>query len=270
MNTTALPPTTYALATPPPDHMAALRAEWTKLHTLRASWLTIAISVAAALALGVFATLGDVRQWDEMSADERLAYDPTSTALIGVLFGALVLGALGVRVITSEYSTGMIRTTAAAVPHRALIVLTKVGVVAGVTLLVALIANVAGFAVGQAVLAKEDIGVSITERESVTAILLGTVAVSAFAVIGVGLGTLVKRASVANILIALVVIGGQIVGTAIPSASQKYLPFSALQASVTVKRGDDLLAPAPAVVFLVGYAAIAVAAALYAIRRRDV
>jgi len=205
-----------------------------------------------------------------MTAAERAAFDATSLSLLGVLFGALVLGALGVRVITSEYATGMIRTTAMAVPKRTHIVLTKALLIAGVTLLVALTANVAGFACGQAMLERENIGVSISEADSVRAILIGAVAVSAFGVIGVGLGTLVRRASIANILIALVVIGGQIIGTAMPSSAQRYLPFNALQATVTVHRGEELLAPLPAVLMLVAYAIILIAAASIVIRRRDV
>jgi ABC-2 type transport system permease protein len=269
MNTISLSPTAYALNASPP-HAVAVRAEWTKLRTTRASWLAIGIAIVASVALAILGTLSDARAWDEMTAQERLAFDPTSTSLIGVLFGALVLGALGVRTITSEYSTGMIRTTAAAIPNRSHIVLAKAAVVAVVTLVASLAANLAGFLLGQTILNREDIGVSIGDRDSVVAIVLGATAVTAFAMIGVGLGTLVKRASVANILIALVVIGGQIVGSAIPSASQKYLPFNALQASVTVERGDDLLAPLPAVGLIVVYALAALTAATIVIGRRDV
>jgi hypothetical protein len=255
---------------PAPARLAALRAEWVKFRTMRSSWLTLSISVAAAVILGTFATLADSQRWDEMSAAERATYDATSTSLVGVLFGALVLGALGVRTITSEYATGMIRTTAMAVPKRTHIVLTKTLLIASVTLLVALIANVVGFAFGQAMLRRESAEASITDPDSVRAIVIGAVAVSAFAVIGVGLGTLVRRASIANILIALVVIGGSIIGTAMPSSAQRYLPFNALQATVTVHRGDELLPPATALLMLVAYAVVLVVAASIAIRRRDV
>jgi ABC-type transport system involved in multi-copper enzyme maturation permease subunit len=251
-------------------HQPALRAEWLKLRSLRSTWLTIAISVLAALILGAIASLANMQRWNEMSPAERAGLDPTSISLVGVLFGALVLGALGVRVIASEYGTGMIRTTAMAVPRRSRIVLSKAILLAAITLLVALTANVVGFLVGQAVFEREDLGASITEPASARAIALGALAVSAFAVIGVGLGTLVRRASIANILIALVVIGGQIIGTAMPSAAQKYLPFNALQATVTVHRGDELLAPLPALLMLVAYAVVLLAAAVIIMQRRDV
>jgi ABC-type transport system involved in multi-copper enzyme maturation permease subunit len=248
----------------------ALHAEWTKFRTLRSTWLILTISVIAAVALGAVATATDARGWDDMSDVQRATYDPTSTSLVGVLFGALVLGALGVRTITAEYATGMIRTTAAATPRRWHILAAKTAIVGTATLVVALLANIAGFLTGQRILSSEQIDVSIREPASVDAILAGTIAVSAFAVIGVGLGAIVRRAAVANILMALVVIGGQLFGSAMPMTAQKYLPFSALQASVTVEPSDDLLTTLPAVVVLAGYALATVLVAMYLIERRDV
>lgn len=270
MSTTMIPSPTFTLVPPRSPRTIALKAEWTKLRTLRSTWLTSAISVAAAVALAALATGADVRDWDTMTAEERLTYDPTSTSLIGVLFGALVLGALGVRAISSEYSSGMIRTTAAAVPRRGRILWSKVTVLAGLTFVVALIANVVGFALGQAILGQKDLDVPITDTSSVAAIAAGALAVSAFAVIGVGLGAIVKRASIANTLMALVVIGGQLVGTAIPASSQRLLPFNALQAAVTVKRSDDLLSPTVALAFIISYAVVAAAVGAALLRRRDV
>ena len=205
-----------------------------------------------------------------MTAAERLTFDATSTSLIGVLFGALVLGALGVKTISGEYATGMIRTSAAAVPARTRILAAKVAVTATATFLVALVADVAGFLIGQNILDRQGISASITDRHSVAAIVGGAVAVSAFAAIGVGLGTIVRRAAVANILMAVVVIGGQLVGTAMPATSQRFLPFNALQATVSVVRSDELLAPTVALGSIVGYAVIAVAVAGYLLHRRDV
>ena len=51
-----------------------------------------------------------------MSAIDKLRFDPTSFSLRGVFLAQLALGVLGVLVISSEYSTGMIRTTFTAVP----------------------------------------------------------------------------------------------------------------------------------------------------------
>lgn len=269
--TSTIPPAPgYSLAPPHSAWLLALRAEWTKLRTLRSTWWTAAMTVAAAAVLAVLVASSTARDWDTMTADERLAFDATSTSLVGVLFGALVLGALGVRSITSEYSTGMIRTTAAAVPVRGRILWAKVAVTAMWIFVIALAANVVGFALGQALLRGEGIGVAISDGRSIAAIVNGALAVSAFGVIGVGLGAVVRRASVANTLMALVVIGGQLVGTAIPSSSQRFLPFNALQASVTVEPAAELMSAGAAISFIIGYALVAVGAAAVVLRRRDV
>jgi ABC-type transport system involved in multi-copper enzyme maturation permease subunit len=270
MLTTTIPTSTPAPAAVPRLRPLALRAEWTKFRTLRSSWLTLAISVIAGVALGAVATATDARGWDDMSAVQRADYDATSTSLVGVLFGALVLGALGVRSITAEYATGMIRTTAAAVPRRARFLASKVAIVAVTAFVAGLASNVAGFAVGQRILRTQDIHASYSDTASIGAILAGAAAVAAFAMIGVGVGAIVRRAAVANIVIALVVIGGQLFGSAMPMTSQRYLPFSALQASVTVHRADELLAPTPALLVLTAYTAVTLAMATYLVQRRDV
>lgn len=270
MSTTTIPSPTFSPIPTGAPRAAALLAEWTKLRTLRSVWITVTISVVASVSLAALAAGSNARDWKDMTAEERLAFDPVSVSLLGVLFGALVLGALGVRAMSSEYSTGIIRTTAAATPRRTRFLWSKVIVVAGSTFLVALLANVAGFVIGQAVLRGEGLDVSITADGSIAAIVAGAVAVSAFAVIGIGLATIVKRASVANILIALVVIGGQLVGTAMPPSAQRFLPFNALQSSVSVRRADELLPQGVALGFIVGYAALAVVVAAVLLERRDV
>src|SRR6187431_2320749 len=266
MSTTTLPAPTFTLAPVASPHAAALRAEWTKLRTLRSAWTTMAIAIVAAVTLAALSASSNARNWKDMPADERLAFDPVAVSLIG----ALVLGALGVRTMSSEYSTGMIRTTVAAMPRRSRFLWSKVIVIAGTTFVVAMIANIAGFAIGQAALRSEELDVSITADGSINAIVSGAIAVSAFAVIGVGLATIVKRAAVANILMALVVIGGQLVGTAMPTSARRFLPFNALQASVSVKRTDELLSQGIALGFIVGYAVVAVVVGACLLQRRDV
>jgi len=53
-----------------------------------------------------------------LSAADRRDFHPLSVSLAGINFAQLSIGVLGVLVITGEYSTGMIRSTLAAVPRR--------------------------------------------------------------------------------------------------------------------------------------------------------
>jgi len=53
-------------------------------------------------------------------------------------------------------------------------------------------------------------------------------------------------------------------------STRRFLPFNALQASVSVKRADELLSQGVALGFIVGYAVVAVAVGACLLQRRDV
>ena len=65
-----------------------------------------------------------------MSAIDKATFDPLATSLLGVSFGVLAIGVLGVLLITGEYTTGMIRSTMTAVPKRLPVLWGKAGVYA--------------------------------------------------------------------------------------------------------------------------------------------
>jgi ABC-2 type transport system permease protein len=107
---------------------AAAHAEWTKLRTLSATgWLLLA-AVAVTVALGAGAD----------SAAGYSAFDPlqdtTKTSLTGVYLGQAVVAMLAVVMVGSEYGTGMIRTTLAAVPRRWTMLAAKAAVLLAVVL----------------------------------------------------------------------------------------------------------------------------------------
>jgi ABC-2 type transport system permease protein len=89
----------------------AVHAEWTKLRTSPGtSWLLL---TAIALTIGL-STLASWVQKCPASCDA----DITKTSLTGILLGQAVIAGFAVAVITSEYSSGMIRITLTAMPRR--------------------------------------------------------------------------------------------------------------------------------------------------------
>ncbi|MCT2594783.1 ABC transporter permease [Streptomyces sp. N2-109] len=97
---------------------SAMAGEWTKIRTLRSTmWclaLFAALSVAVALLTGFF--MGP--SLEGMDARERAKFDPLSTGLSGLRLGMLALVAFGVLTVSSEYTSGTIRSSLAAVPRR--------------------------------------------------------------------------------------------------------------------------------------------------------
>ncbi|MFV2175435.1 ABC transporter permease subunit [Actinomadura sp. LOL_016] len=95
----------------------AVAAEWHKLRTVR-STAAIAAAIGGAVVLCVLWSLYAVQYWDGLSAAERaeLGVAPPTQFLVVVLpVCGVVLGALS---LTSEYATGMIRTSLTALPRR--------------------------------------------------------------------------------------------------------------------------------------------------------
>ena len=126
---------------------AALSAEWTKLRTLPGTlWLLTGI-VAATVAVGAAATAA------ASCPHGGCGVDPARLSLTGIDLGQAIAAILAVLVIGGEYSTGMIRTTLAAMPRRATVLAAKAVVVAGLVLAAAAVAVAGSLLAGRLLLA---------------------------------------------------------------------------------------------------------------------
>ncbi|MGW1973889.1 ABC transporter permease, partial [Streptomyces tubercidicus] len=95
----------------------ALASEWTKIRTVRSTMWTLGVMLVLILGINLMvATLGSTG----LVSDPVLAF-----GLFGVLLGQLCVITLGVLVVSSEYGTGMIRTTLTACPQRGRVLTAK-------------------------------------------------------------------------------------------------------------------------------------------------
>ncbi|MFK0258965.1 ABC transporter permease subunit [Streptomyces sp. NPDC090445] len=113
------------LPTPRPHLGHALASEWTKLASVRSTLFTLGSLVALVVGIGLLAVFELRNTGDTLTP-------PTAPALFGLLIGQVAVMALGVLTITSEYGTGLIRTTFTAAPGRARVLTAKYLVFAGV------------------------------------------------------------------------------------------------------------------------------------------
>lgn len=129
------PPTVYTSPIPAVHtHLGhALASEWTKIRTVRSTLWSFGVMLFLVVGVGllVSATIAQ----DNHSSDPSLSY-----GLPGALLGQLCVVTLGVLVITSEYGTGMIRTTFTACPRRSRVLTAKAIVFSMLTLLLSVIA----------------------------------------------------------------------------------------------------------------------------------
>ena len=144
----------------------AIRSEFTKLRSVRSTYWTIAamfivsVGVAAIAGFGIASSLHN-NPWNKAGTDA------TQASLIAFFeIGQLIIAVLGALAITSEYSTGMIRTSLTAMPRRGTVYAAKLIVFSTVTLIVSMITSFVSFFVGQAAMSGS--GVSASLFHSVT------------------------------------------------------------------------------------------------------
>ncbi len=144
MTTTTAPATTGGAPSPDaprPDHLKVtparvLRSEWLKFRTVRSSPLAVAVTVVGMIALGWVFSAADASRWPVMRPQAKAHFDPTDVSIRGYVLAQLVIGVLGVLIVSGEYGTGMIRATFSAVPTRTPVLWAKLVIFAVVSFVV--------------------------------------------------------------------------------------------------------------------------------------
>ncbi|WP_433553414.1 ABC transporter permease subunit [Micromonospora zamorensis] len=126
---------------------AVLKSEWTKVRSVRSHAWTLA--AAFVVVLGISAAVSSFYGEAESQSPD---FDATELAYYGVNFGQLAVIAFGVLVVSGEYSSGMIRTSLAAVPRRGLFLAGKLAAATAAILAVGMFTSVVTFFVTQALM----------------------------------------------------------------------------------------------------------------------
>lgn len=252
---------------------AVARMEWIKLRSLWSTAWIFAIFAVSMVGLAILAP--GFQNQHNLSPAELAAYDPTQAGFQGLLIGVPAIGILGVLAITGEFSSGLIRTTLAAVPSRPRVLAAKAAVVAAVTLLAGEVLAFAAFFAGEAALAAFDsykphawLGQAGVAR----AVLMGGAIPCLFALIGLGLGALVRHTAVAVSLVFGVLFVLPLLAFTLDrhGAVIHYTPFLVTQDSmVAVKPVAGAIGPWQGLLVMCAYAAAALAAGCWALTRRD-
>ncbi|WP_045875260.1 ABC transporter permease [Pseudofrankia sp. DC12] len=249
-----------------------LRSEWTKLTSLRSTVWTLLAAVVVTIGFGLLISAITVADFHHSANPDDLK-DPVMTSLVGGYFSQIAVGVLGVLLITGEYSTGMIRTSLGAIPHRAPMLAAKAIVFGVTTYVVSLAAILVAFFGGQAILNQIHAGVSIGDPSVVRVLLGGAFFVMTIGLLGIALGTLIRSTggSIAALLGLIFVV--PIVTSFLPGRwgdIQKFIPNNAGGALVTIgDRGSDLLSPLGGFVVLLVWLAVGLGSATFVLLRRD-
>src|ERR1019366_2755505 len=169
MATTTTPDTRLS-SLPPATGRAGLRgaidSEFTKIRSVRSTYWTLAALLVVSIGLGAAIAGGTSASFSHNPAN-KAGFDATQTSLIAFFeIGQLIIAVIAALAITSEYSTGMIRTSLTAQPRRGTVYAAKAIVLTSLTLIVSLVTSFIAFFVGQALLSSS--GVSASLFHSVT------------------------------------------------------------------------------------------------------
>ncbi|MCO5999885.1 hypothetical protein [Actinoallomurus rhizosphaericola] len=247
-------------------------SEWTKLWSVRSTYWVLLCAAVTAIGIGAVVADADVGDWPRMSPAQRAAFDPLSDPYVGFMIAQLIFGTLGVLSITGEYSSGLIRTTFAAVPARRAVLAAKAAVVTAVTVPVGAAIAAATFATGQAVLSRRHVGLSIGDPGALRSIGAATFYLLAVALVGLGLGVLLRHAAAAiGALVTLLFLAPQLIhGTArwvVDIADA--LPGDAIRRLVSLHAQHGALSVPQAFVVISVYPVVLIGAATLVIHRRD-
>ena len=264
----------------PPNHARpqvtaarVIKSEWTKFWSVRSTYITMIIAATLTVLLGVLFCAGTASEAAKMSAAKRAKFDPASASLNGFFIAQLAIGLLGVVVFSSEFQTGMIRTTFTAVPRRLPVLWAKLLVFGSTTFAVMALASLMAFLAGQALLAPHHLQTSLGTPGVPRVVLGSAVYLTAVGLLGVAIGAIVRRAVVGVGAMVFVLFVLPILVTAMSRATSsfgKFLPNYAGRSLMTTNADPQLLAPEAGLLVLFGYLVVLIGIAAFVIQRRDV
>lgn len=171
-----------------------IHSELTKIRSVRSTYWTLFVLVLAGATWCVAYCLGTVHQWPGMSAQARSAFDATQSSILGLgLLGQLVIVVLGALMITSEYSTGMVRTSLTVMPRRWTLYAAKAAVFAAVSLVVSFAASFGTFFLGRTLLASTHQAMSLSQPGVLRSVIVTALYVEVCGLFAFGVGALVRN-----------------------------------------------------------------------------
>ncbi|MDX6247598.1 MAG: type transport system permease protein [Kribbellaceae bacterium] len=272
-------PSSSTPAAPRPEYKVTgrrvLRSEWSKLWSLRSTWITLGLGLLFLVAFGIIAALRykssvtSGRQLDPDFADATAL----SLSLFGVSLAQLALGVLGVLVTAGEYSTGMIRSTLAAVPRRLPVLWSKTAVFGVVALVIAAVGVFVTFLIGSGILTGTPAALTISSSGVVRSLLGAALYLGMVGVIGAALGSLLRSVAggISVLVASLMLVPGLI--SLLPAswhnAIQPYLPSVAGESMFALHQGAHTLSALPGFLVFAAWTALAVGAAAWRLVRSD-
>ncbi|MEV4560487.1 ABC transporter permease [Kitasatospora sp. NPDC049285] len=253
-----------------------LRAEWAKMWSLRSTWITVGLGLFFLVAFGLIAAYqfkSRLTSGRPMDRGDFANANALTLSLFGTHFAQLALGVLGVLIAAGEYSTGMIRSTLAAVPRRLPVLWSKALVYGLVALVLATVGVFVAFLAGSGIVSGTRAAMTLSDAGVVRGLLGAGLYLGLVGVIGVALGMLLRSvAGGISVLVAtLMLVPGlvSLLPTTWQSHISPYLPSNAGEAMFALHHDSTTLSPGAGLAVFVLWTVAAVAGAAVRLVRSD-
>ena len=248
---------------------AAVLSEWTKISSLRSNVWALLIMAASIVGIGGLPVL-------YFNGSERPGENILGLGVTGFIAGQLAVAVLGATVITSEYDTGLIRTTLIVCPKRMRVLAAKALVLA-VTVFTAGCAAVGLFAALAVGLLGDEAG-SPSHFALIRAVVGGGLYLALIALMSFAVGALLRRGAAAITLMVSVILLPAVAGVFVGGLFEmdrlgdiliKYSPVT-ISASLFRNPPDPQIQSGHLVGLLAVATAVLLAAASVVVSTRDV
>ncbi|PWI43247.1 hypothetical protein [Streptomyces sp. ICBB 8177] len=252
-----------------------VRAEWAKFWSLRSSWITLGLALVFILAFGL------IRDWrytamingGHVHDPEVLGANAVGLSLFGLNFGQLAVGILGVLVTAGEYSTGMIRSTLAAVPRRLPVLWSKAVIFGAVALLLGVAGAFCAFGIGSGIVSGTRAALGFSDAGVLRALFMAGLYLALIGICGVALGALLRSVAggIAVLVGTLLLVPGlmELLPTTWQNNVSQYLPSHAGDSMYALHQDPHTLSAGAGLAVLTGWALLALAGAAYRLGRTD-
>jgi ABC-2 type transport system permease protein len=250
-----------------------LRSEWIKARTVPSTMRTLLVAVVLGIGLSALISSVAANHYAKSSLSDRLTWDPTSISGSGGAIAQLAIGVLGVLLISSEYSTGAIAGSLAAVPRRGRLLGAKVVVLAALTFIVVEIISFVSFFAGMALISGHAPTATLGQPDVLRALIGNGLYGVLIGLLGLSLGAIIRSAAGAiSILVAMLyVLPG--IAAALPASIEhkfeEFWPTGAGQQIGQVVRTTNTLSPWAGFGVFLAFVAILATVAFLRLDRRD-
>lgn len=253
-------------------------AEWTKIRSVKSTAWSLILFVVLTIGLTALFTWLVAANWTgphSARRDASIVADPVSFIFgAGIGLGQLTICVLGVLVISSEYSSGVIRASLLAVPRRVTVLAAKVTVFALLALVVAEVVAFGSFLAGAAILHSK-VAVSLHDPGVLRATAGAGLYLTVLGLFSLGVGALIRHTAGAistavGVVFLLPILTGLLPDGWFYDHLNAYLPEQAgARVFAAPSGGGQLLSAWQGLGVLGIWTALALCAAAWLLHRRD-